>query len=194
MLKPIGTFCGAAFIALAAPAIAQDAAATTKTTATTPVASGNVLVVAKANPELSTFTKLAESANLVGTLASTGPITVLAPTNAAFAKLPPEQVAELSKPENAAKLQQVLLYHIIPGPVASSSLKGTKGEVPSATPAKLSVDGTGDMVKVNGATITQADIAASNGTIHIIDAVLMAPSATAAVPAPAPEPATSATN
>lgn len=163
----------------AAPAQAATPGATSATTAAaTPAAGGTLIAVAKADPELSTFAKLAESAGLGTTLSGAGPLTLLAPNNAAFAKLPPEQLAELSKPENVAKLQQVLLYHIIPAAAPSSTLKGTAGEVPSAVAsAKLTVDGTGSAVKVNGATVTRADVAASNGTIHVVDAVLLPPAA-----------------
>lgn len=179
MLKPIGAVCAAFAMSLSLPAVAQTAA-TAAPAASAPAASGTLIAVAKADPELSTFVKLAAAANLEQTLAGQGPLTVLAPSNAAFAKLPADQIADLEKPENAAKLQQVLMYHIIPGAAPSSAFKGTKGDVPSATPSKLTVDGTGATVTVNGATVTRADVAATNGAIHVIDTVLMPPAASAA--------------
>lgn len=184
MLKPIGAVCAAAVMAFAVPAFAQEAAATAPSATQAPAApaataSGTLIAVAKADPELSTFVKLATAAGLDTTLGGNGPLTVLAPSNAAFAKLPADQLAELSKPENAGKLQQVLMYHLIPAAAPSSAIKGTKGDVPSATPATLSIDGTGDSLKVNGATVTRADVTASNGLIHVVDTVLM-PAATAA--------------
>lgn len=186
MLKPIGAVCAAAVMTLAVPALAQDAAATAPAATQAPAApaataSGTLIAVAKADPELSTFVKLATAAGLDTTLGGNGPLTVLAPSNAAFAKLPADQLAELSKPENAAQLQQVLLYHVIPASAPSSAIKGTKGDVPSATPATLAIDGTGDSLKVNGATVTRADVTASNGLIHVVDTVLMPPSGSAAV-------------
>ena len=190
MLKSIGAVCAAAVMILAVPASAQDAAAPA-TAAPAATASGTLIAVAKADPELSTFVKLATAAGLDTTLGGNGPLTVLAPSNAAFAKLPAEQLADLSKPENAAQLQQVLLYHVIPASAPSSAIKGTKGDVPSATPSTLSIDGTGDSLKVNGATVTRADVTASNGLIHVVDTVLMpAASAAATTGAAATTPAT----
>jgi uncharacterized surface protein with fasciclin (FAS1) repeats len=185
MLKPIGAVCAAAVMTFAVPAFAQDAAATAPAATQAPVApaataAGTLISVAKADPELSTFVKLATAAGLDTTLGGNGPLTVLAPSNAAFAKLPADKLAELTKPENAAQLQQVLLYHVIPAAAPSSAIKGTKGDVPSATPATLSIDGTGDSLKVNGATVTRADVTASNGLIHVVDTVLMPPSESAA--------------
>lgn len=185
MLKPIGAVCAAFAMSLSLPAVAQTAA-DAAAPAAAPAASGTLIAVAKADPELSTFVKLAAAANLETTLAGQGPLTILAPSNAAFAKLPADQLADLEKPENAAKLQQVLMYHIIPGAAPSSAFKGTKGDVPSATPAKLTIDGTGATVTINGAAVTRADVTASNGAIHVIDAVLMPPAASAAVATPAP--------
>jgi len=179
MLKSIGAVCAAAVMISALPAVAQGAAATAPAAAPAApaapaaAASGTLIAVAKSDPDLSTFAKLATAAGLDATLGGNGPLTVLAPSNAAFAKLPADQLASLTKPENAAQLQQVLLYHIIPAAAPSGAIKGTKGEVPSATPNKLMLDGTGDVVKVNGAAVVRADVAASNGTIHVIDSVLM---------------------
>lgn len=200
MLKPMGAMCAAFVMSCSLPALAQTAApaaaqpaaaaAAPAAGAAAPSASGTLIAVAKADPDLSTFAKLAAAANLEATLAGQGPLTVLAPSNAAFAKLPPTQLADLEKPENAAKLQQVLMYHIIPGAAPSSAFKGTKGDVPSATPSKLSIDGTGATVTVNGAAVTRADVAASNGAIHVIDTVLMPSTEAAAATAPTTTPAT----
>ena len=188
MLKPIGAVCVAFAMSLSLPAVAQtatDAAAPAAAPAVAPAAGGTLIAVAKADPELSTFVKLAAAANLEGTLAGQGPLTILAPSNAAFAKLPAAQLADLEKPENVTTLQQVLMYHIIPGAAPSSAFKGTKGDVPSATPSKLMIDGTGATVTVNGAAVTRADVTASNGAIHVIDTVLMPPAASASAATPA---------
>jgi len=157
-----------------APAAPAAPAATAPATAQTPAASGNLVAVIKADPDLSTFAKLAEAAGFAETFSGNGPMTVLAPSNAAFAKLPADQLAQLQKPENVAQLQQVILYHVIPAAAPASALKGTAGEVPSArADAKLKVDGTGEALKVNGAAVTRADLRASNGVVHVVDAVLM---------------------
>lgn len=185
MLKPIGAVCAAVALSLSLPVAAQTTAPAAPAAAAA-AASGTLIAVAKADPELSTFAKLAAQANLEQTLAGQGPLTILAPSNAAFDKLPADQRADLEKPENAAKLQQVLMYHIIPGAAPSSAFKGTKGDVPSATPSKLTIDGTGATVTVNGAAVTRADLTASNGAIHVIDTVLMPPAASAAAAPAAP--------
>lgn len=141
-----------------------------------PQAGDTLIGVIKADPELSTFAKLAQGAGFDPTLSGPGPLTVLAPSNAAFAKLPPAELEALQKPENAAQLQQLLLYHIIPAAAPSSALKGTAGDVPTAKGnATVKIDGTGETLKVNGATITRADVSASNGTVHIIDTLLTPP-------------------
>lgn len=169
----IGAAGAALMFALALVPQAASAQEAQNAPAATPATGGTLIAVLKADPELSTFAKLAESAGLGTTLSGSGPLTVLAPSNAAFAKLPPAELDELSKPENVAKLQALLLYHVIPAAAPTSALKGTAGELPTANAtAKVKVDGTGEVVKVNDATITRADIPASNGTIHVIDTVL----------------------
>jgi len=161
----------------AAPSFAQTASSPATppaaAPAATPAAGGNLLAVAKADPQLSTFVRLAEAAGLQTTLGGAGPLTLLAPDNAAFAKLPAAQLADLEKPENVAKLQRVLTYHIIPGAAPSTALKGAAGPVDTAAQLKVTIDGTGPAVKVGAATVTRADIAAANGTIHVIDSVLV---------------------
>lgn len=168
---------GALALSFATSATAQTAAApagAAPAAVATPAAGGNIAAAVKADPELSTFASLAEAAGFSATFNGAGPLTVLAPSNAAFAKLPAGQLDELKKPEKVAELQQLILYHVIPAAAPSSALKGTAGDVPSAkTGATLKVDGTGPAVKVNGATVTKADVTASNGTIHVIDAVLV---------------------
>lgn len=182
----------------AAPVAAQTTAApaANQPAAAAPAAGGNIAAAVKANPELSTFASLAEAAGFAPTFSGAGPLTVLAPSNAAFAKLPAGQLDELKKPEKVAELQQLILYHVIPAAAPSSALKGTAGDVPSAkSGATLKVDGTGPAVKVNGATVTKADVTASNGTIHVIDTVLTPSSATAsAAPAAAAQATPTANN
>lgn len=191
MIKFFGASACAAFIALS-PAAAQQTAPATMAPAVTPAAGGTIAAVIKAQTELSTFAQLATAAGFDTTFGGAGPLTVLAPSNAAFAKLPAAEVEALKKPENVQRLQQVLLYHVIPAAADSAKLKGTAGNVPSAQGgATLKVDGTGAAIKVNGATVTRADVGASNGTIHIIDTVLVPGAAPASAPAAAPAPAAS---
>jgi uncharacterized surface protein with fasciclin (FAS1) repeats len=112
------------------------------------------------------------AADLIGALKGTGPFTVFAPTDAAFAKLPAGTLDSLLKPENKEKLKGILLYHVVSGKIMAADIKG------AAKPATLQ-GGTLDVkagaagVTVNGAKVTGADVKASNGVIHVIDAVLL---------------------
>jgi uncharacterized surface protein with fasciclin (FAS1) repeats len=114
----------------------------------------------------------AEAAGLVDTLKSEGPFTVFAPTDEAFAKLPEGTVESLLKPENQEQLKAILTYHVVPGKTMSSELAGKQVEVESVEGSAISIDATGDSVMVDDATVTQADIEADNGVIHVIDAVI----------------------
>lgn len=111
--------------------------------------------------------------DLVGALKGTGPFTVLAPTDAAFAKLPAGTVESLVKPENKAKLVEILSYHVIAGKFDSGAVsKLTSAPTLGGKPLSISVNG--GKVKVGGnATVTAADVEASNGIIHVIDEVLI---------------------
>lgn len=120
-----------------------------------------------------TLVAAVQAAGLVDTLKGKGPFTVFAPTDAAFAALPAGTVEMLLKPENKAKLVSILTYHVVPGKVTSADLTGKKLSPKTVEGQTLAIDATGATVKVNQATVTKADIAADNGEIHVIDAVLM---------------------
>ena len=113
-----------------------------------------------------------QAAGLVDTLKGKGPYTVFAPTDAAFAKLPAGTVQDLLKPENKAKLVAILTYHVVAGDVTSKEVvKLTEAKTVEGQTVKISVhDG---KVMINNATVVKADIAASNGVIHVIDTVLI---------------------
>lgn len=116
------------------------------------------------------------AAGLAETLSGTGPFTVFAPTDEAFAKIPAETLTDLLKPENKEKLAGILTYHVVSGKVlAADAAKLT--EAKTVNGQKIKIDATSG-VKINDATVTTADVEASNGVIHIIDTVLM-PSAAA---------------
>jgi uncharacterized surface protein with fasciclin (FAS1) repeats len=119
-----------------------------------------------------TLIAAAKAAGLVETLKGPGPYTVFAPTDEAFAKLPKGTVEDLLKPENKAKLAAILTYHVLPGKVMAADIAGKKANVKTVQGSDLAVDATSG-VKVNDATVTTADVAASNGVIHIIDTVVM---------------------
>ncbi len=118
-----------------------------------------------------TFNTLATAltaAGLIDTLKSPGPFTVFAPTDAAFAKLPPDQLRALLA--DKSKLTAVLTYHVVPGIVMSKDVKA--GMVKTVQGSALNVTTTGG-VKVNDAKVTAVDIIADNGVIHVIDTVVL---------------------
>ena len=126
--------------------------------------------------EAGTFTTLVAAvtaAGLVDTLKGEGPFTVFAPTDEAFAALPAGTVDTLLLPENLDQLTAILTYHVVPGKVMSTDLsEGLTAATVNGADVTITLDGG---AKVNGATITAADIEASNGVIHVIDTVIMPP-------------------
>ncbi|WP_291778825.1 fasciclin domain-containing protein [Cecembia sp.] len=121
---------------------------------------------------LSTLVAAVQAGDLVDVLKSDGPFTVFAPTNDAFAKLPAGTVEELLKPENKQQLIAVLTYHVVPGKVYSKDLKdGMKAKTVQGSEITISLkDG---KAMVNNATVSAADIEASNGVVHVIDTVIL---------------------
>ena len=114
------------------------------------------------------------AAGLVDTLKGPGPFTVIAPTDAAFAKLPAGTLDTLLKPESKAKLTAILTYHVVAGKVIAADVVKLK-EAKTVNGAMVAVKGDGGTVRINNAKVTTADIAASNGVIHVIDTVLLPP-------------------
>ena len=135
-------------------------------------AAADIVETAQEASSFQTLLTAAEAAGLVDTLKSEGPFTVFAPTDEAFAKLPEGTVESLLKPENQDQLKAILTYHVVPGKTMSSELAGKQVEVESVEGSAISIDATGDNVMVDDATVTQADIEADNGVIHVIDAVI----------------------
>jgi uncharacterized surface protein with fasciclin (FAS1) repeats len=114
------------------------------------------------------------AAGLVETLKGSGPYTVFAPTDEAFAKLPVGTVENLLKPENKAKLTAILTYHVVPGAVMAEQV--TKlDEAKTVNGAMVKVSTEDGKVMINDATVVKADIEASNGVIHVIDKVILPP-------------------
>jgi len=132
----------------------------------------DIFDTAVAAGEFNTLAAALEAAGLVETLKGEGPFTVFAPTDAAFAKLPAGTVETLLKPENKDQLIAILTYHVLPGKVMSADIAGQKLDVETVQGSTISVDAT-DGVKVDDASVTTADIKASNGVIHVIDSVVM---------------------
>lgn len=132
----------------------------------------DIVDTAVAAGSFTTLVAAVQAAGLVDTLKSPGPFTVFAPTDAAFAKLPAGTVDSLLLPENKDKLVAVLTYHVLPGQTLAADLAGQQLSVATVNGANLHIDGRNG-VKVENATVTQADILTSNGVIHVIDTVLL---------------------
>jgi uncharacterized surface protein with fasciclin (FAS1) repeats len=135
-------------------------------------AAADIVETAQDAGSFQTLLTAAEAAGLVDTLKSEGPFTVFAPTDEAFAKLPEGTVEDLLKPENQDQLKALLTYHVVPGKTMSSDLAGKQVEVESVEGSAIPIDATGDNVMVGDATVTQADVEADNGVIHVIDEVI----------------------
>lgn len=132
----------------------------------------DIIVLASETPALSTLVEAVKAGELVETLQGEGPFTVFAPTNEAFAALPEGTLESLLKPENKDKLVEILTYHVVPGKVMSSDLSDgmTPGTVQGG---EATIQVMEDKVMVDNAVIKMKDIQASNGVVHVIDAVIM---------------------
>ncbi|THF66032.1 fasciclin domain-containing protein [Deinococcus sp. Arct2-2] len=167
---------------LATSAVAGGAGAPVARPAAAPAACKTIAQLVMSDPQFSTLAVAVEAAGLGDTLSS-GAFTVFAPTNAAFAKVPSDMLATvLNDPE---MLQSVLLYHVVPGKIAAKQVAGIKS-ARTVQGTRIDVMVSGSTVMINDATITQVNVPACNGVIHIIDTVLMPPMAMAETPAPAP--------
>jgi uncharacterized surface protein with fasciclin (FAS1) repeats len=124
------------------------------------------------NPQLSTLNSLIAKAGLTDILKGHGPFTVFAPTNEAFAKVPAKTLESLTA--DPGKLKAVLTYHVIPSKVMAAEVKN--GNVKTVNGANVALSKAGEFVTVEDALVQKADIAATNGVVHIVDSVLMPPS------------------
>ena len=157
--KVTRTLTGVALLAaLAAPAFAQEKCDTK-----------NIVQTAIAAGQFKTLVKAVEAAGLAETLSGTGPLTVFAPTDEAFAKLPDGALESLLK--NPEALKSVLLYHVVAGKVMAADVVKLK-TAKTALGQSVQIDASKD-VRVENANVVKTDIAASNGVIHVIDAVIM---------------------
>jgi uncharacterized surface protein with fasciclin (FAS1) repeats len=141
-----------------------------------PATAANIVQTAASTGQFNTLLAAAKAAGLVGALSGGGPITVFAPTDAAFAKLPAGTVEELIKPKNKAKLAAILKYHVIPGRVFAKDVPHVPTHVrtlKSSGDRTIRVVRRGGTVRVDGVRVTAANIRASNGVIHVINRVLL---------------------
>ncbi|WP_219898602.1 fasciclin domain-containing protein [Phormidesmis priestleyi] len=167
LMLPIATSC--------APQPAQAPTAsvmTSPTSSPTPQARGTIVEVAAANPALRNLTAAIQAGGLTATLKGQGPFTVFAPTDQAFSAVPAATRQQLLQPQNRKTLTRILSYHVVPGELSSSQLQ--PGAIKTLEGQTLAVQ-TGSQVTVNDARVTQPDIQASNGVIHVIDRIIVPP-------------------
>lgn len=143
-------------------------------TAPVRAADQDIVDTAVAAGQFKTLAAALGAAGLVGTLKGTGPFTVFAPTDAAFAKLPAGTVETLLKPENKEQLTAILTYHVVPGKVTAADVTKAK-DAKTVNGKTLGISVKGEAVMVNEARVTATDIAASNGVIHVVDTVILPP-------------------
>ncbi len=135
-------------------------------------ASQDIVSTAMSAGSFSTLVTALKAADLVETLQGAGPFTVFAPTDEAFARLPAGTLENLLKPENKADLQAILTYHVVPGNVTAADVKGLRS-AKTVNGQSFRISEAGGAVMVDSAKVTQTDISCSNGTIHVIDQVIM---------------------
>jgi transforming growth factor-beta-induced protein len=141
----------------------------------------DIVDTAIAAGDFSTLAAALQAGELIETLKSEGPFTVFAPTDAAFAKLPEGTVEDLLKPENKDRLVAILTYHVVAGKVDSTAVSSLK-TAKTVNGAEIAIDASSGVVKINDATVTTADIACSNGIIHVIDSVILPPTENSETP------------
>jgi uncharacterized surface protein with fasciclin (FAS1) repeats len=172
----------AALLMLAGCSSSSDEATEATTTAASPTESamasetptmaepGTIVEVAAANEDFETLVAAVTAAGLAETLSGDGPFTVFAPTDEAFEALPEGVLDALLLPENKDALTSILTYHVVSGEVMAADV--TAGDVPTVEGSTIAITTDGG-VKVNEANVTATDVDASNGVIHVIDAVLV---------------------
>lgn len=134
----------------------------------------DIVDTAEAAGQFKTLAAALNAAGLVDTLKGTGPFTVFAPTDDAFAKLPAGTVENLLKPENKDQLIAILTYHVVPGKVMAADVVKLK-DAKTVNGKMVEVTVQGKAVMINDAKVTATDIVASNGVIHVIDTVVLPP-------------------
>ena len=137
--------------------------------AASPATRADIVDTAVQAGQFSTLAKALTAAGLIDTLKGPGPFTVFAPTDEAFARIPPEQLSALLA--DKAALTKVLTYHVVPGSIPAARVKS--GPVKTVQGQSLELDASASGVRVNEARVVKADVLASNGVIHVIDRVVM---------------------
>ncbi|MBN8247735.1 MAG: fasciclin domain-containing protein [Verrucomicrobia bacterium] len=152
---------GAAMAALVAFGAVRTEAAPTQ----------DIVAVASGAGSFKTLVAAVKAAGLVETLQGNGPFTVFAPTDEAFAKLPAGTVESLLLPENKEKLVAILTYHVVPAKVMAADVKS--GQVKTVNGKELTVKAWDGKVTLDGVSVIKTDVPASNGVIHVVDAVIL---------------------
>jgi uncharacterized surface protein with fasciclin (FAS1) repeats len=134
----------------------------------------DIIDTAVAAGQFKTFAAALYAVNLVSTLRGVGPFTVFAPTDEAFAKLPPGAIQNLLRPENKDRLTAILTYHLVPGRVMAADVVSLQ-TVETSNGRSFAIRQEAGGVMVNDAKVTATDIQAGNGVIHVIDAVILPP-------------------
>jgi len=168
-MKPIHSLAVAALLALPAAAAAQEAQGHLPS-AEAVKAGGDIIETAGAAGSFTTLVAAIEAAGLTATLKGEGPFTVFAPTDAAFAKLPEGTLDALL--QDRKKLAAILTYHVVPAKVSSADAARLRTAT-TVNGQDVEITAAGGTVMVETAAVTRADIPASNGVIHVIDAVLL---------------------
>ncbi len=183
---PVRVLALAAALALTAAACGSDdtksdskptekpAKETTTTTSPPTTADETIVEIASGNADFTTLVTAVTAAGLVETLSGPGPFTVFAPTNAAFAKIPAEQLSAILA--DKAQLTKILTYHVVPGMVMAADLQPEQ-MVKTVEGQDLDIKVANGAATVNGCSIVKTDLMGSNGVIHVIDCVLLPPAA-----------------
>lgn len=160
----------------AAPAAPPAVAAPPAQTIIVPAPGQTIYDELKASGRFTTLVKALDGSGLTPLLQRPGGFTLFAPTDDAFKALPPATLADLMKPDNSAKLQQLLAYHLVNTKIAPDQVVGhTAAPVPSVINKPITLDGASGTIHVNDATVLQPGVPASNGVIYVIDKVLTPP-------------------
>lgn len=142
----------------------------------------DIVSLAASSDSFTTLTSLLKTAGLVDTLQQPGPYTVFAPTDAAFAALPPATLQKLQQPENRETLIKILSYHVLPGQLTASQLTNGPIKTIENTPVNIKVDQATNQITVNDARVLQTNVQASNGEIYPINRVLIPPNLISQLP------------
>lgn len=167
-----------AAFAQTAPAAPPAAQTPATPAAQTPATAENVIDVLKMHGRFTTLLQALDQAQLTETLATRPRITLFAPTDAVFAALPEAERTRLLDPANAQELRNLLLYHVLVADLTPDQIMGARGPIATAGGVEVTIDGTGDAITIDNATVTEAAIDAANGGIYVIDE-LLDPEATA---------------